>query len=768
MVQNAAAVEPEPLDTGPAPAAGFLSVLWMRKSLIGLGVVLGAVLGGLFYAQRRPLYQSSAQVLIIKKRPEALSGGAGLTRFEDYVSTHLALIKSPLLVGQAVTRGNLQALPTFAGSADPTAQIIGALIVGRDNTSGGTGGSDVVNLSYRGPVAEDCPVVVKALLASYQEFLEKTYKTANEDARDVLLHKVEELQKKLTKMEQDYLQFREKTPHHLLKGPDGGSAQQTRLAAIETERSALALQRAKVQSRLSALESALQEKRSPEALSAMIAAWSSQGRTEDARKAPAGLSSGDELLLPLLLEEKTLLADYGPDHPRVRAVRDKIQLTRTVLARPAEGPPPDSVAAYADYLGHQLRDLERSEEALTGLLTREVEQTRKQADYEISDAQYRNDLARTRQFHDTLLKQLDGLSLVKDFGGFDARVLAEAQVGSQVEPKAANVFPVAILIGLVVGVGLAYLAELSDKSFRSPEDIRRRLGLPVVGHIPLMAPAGGPADDLDPMLASHHQPQSVEAEAYRGVRTALYFSVGGKDHKVIQITSPGVGDGKTTLASNLAVSMAQSGKRTLLIDADFRRPRQHKVFGLAADVGLASVITGDAELAAAVQPTAIPNLSLLPCGPRPFNPAEVLTQPRLKELLDATRGQYDFILIDTPPLLAVSDPSIVAPRVDGVLLTVRISKTARPQAVRAREILDGLGAKTLGVVVNRAGSRPGTYGYAPGYSYSYHDSYSYHYTPAPEEAESPGGARGIGAAAGHHQVAAPRHRGLLKRLLGRG
>src|SRR5262249_8976423 len=157
--------------------------------------------------------------------------------------------------------------------------------------------------------------------------LKEAYKSANEEARDTLLQQVEELQQQLTKREKDHLQFRERTPHHLVKGPDGGSAQQTRLAAIEVERSALALQRAKLQSGLGALEAGLKEKRGGEELTAMIAAWTRQAQGDDAKKGPAA-PSAEEQLLPLLLEEKALLVDYGPDHPRVRAVRDKITMTR--------------------------------------------------------------------------------------------------------------------------------------------------------------------------------------------------------------------------------------------------------------------------------------------------------------------------------------------------------------------------------------------------------------------------------------------------------
>jgi capsular exopolysaccharide synthesis family protein len=192
---------------------------------------------------------------------------------------------------------------------------------------------------------------------------------------------------------------------------------------------------------------------------------------------------------------------------------------------------------------------------------------------------------------------------------------------------------------------------------------------------------------------------------------------------VIQVTSPEMGDGKTTLAANLAVSIAQSGKSIILIDADFRRPRIHKLFGLSPERGLASVINEpQTEINDVICPSGIPGLSILPCGPIPDNPAELLTQNRFKELLDYIRERYDFVVIDTPPLLKVTDPCVVVRRVDGVLLTIRISKNARPQAQRAKEILATLGANVFGVVVNGV-DRSGAYGY--GYNYGYHTGYGY-------------------------------------------
>src|SRR5262249_37980389 len=230
--------------------------------------------------------------------------------------------------------------------------------------------------------------------------------------------------------------------------------------------------------------------------------------------------------------------------------------------------------------------------------------------------------------------------------------------------------------------------------------------MPIIGHIPLVAQqevvpvlvAEGPPVELDGALIEYHKPRSPEAEAYRAVRTALYFNTHGERHKVVQVTSPNMGDGKSTVIANVAVAIAQSGRKVILIDADLRRPRAHRIFGLTARKGLAQVIAGTAELVEAVQPTVVPNLSVLPCGARPADPSELLTLPRFADLLEELRETYDYVLVDTPPLLAVSDPCAVAPRVDGVVLTIRVSKNGRPAAERACDMLAGLKGLGYGAV----------------------------------------------------------------------
>jgi capsular exopolysaccharide synthesis family protein len=335
---------------------------------------------------------------------------------------------------------------------------------------------------------------------------------------------------------------------------------------------------------------------------------------------------------------------------------------------------------------------------------------------------------------DTLLRERererDRIEATKSVGGYKVERVTQPTDGIQVAPVLVQSLLLGAVVGLLMGVGLGLWAELADRGFRSPVDIRHQLGLPVLGHVPPIRtnepPEVKPIAALDPILASHIRPHSAEAEAVRGIRTQLLFSTSGREHQVLQITSPNPGDGKSTLAANLAISLAKSDKRVVLVDCDFRKPRVHRMFALPnAELGLASVVADQADLGAAVQACEIENLSLLPCGPRPANPAELLTTPKFQEILDDLRANYDFVIIDTPPVLAVSDPAAVAPRADGVILVFRMTKDARPAAERAKDDLTAVGGQILGVVVNASTDREMGYGYGHGYRYEYQYSDSY-------------------------------------------
>jgi capsular exopolysaccharide synthesis family protein len=725
MAQHHAAHEPQWSETPPPPSTlNPLRLAWRHKFLVTLGLVLGVGAGAVLYARATPLYQSRTLVLVVKKTPDALPLGGTDQRValvEDYLSTHQTLIRSPMVVGHAVKQAKLGELPSFAGQGDPTGAIIDALKVTREMNAGSP--TTILNISYQSESPEDAAVVVRAVAESYQHMLSSKYKNVTEEAVKLIKEANSILEDKLTKKQKEYDDFVLKHPG-LWKGKDGISANQERRLALETKRSALLVKETDLKGRLEAIDRAVKAGTySRQELLAMVA---QQAEKKPGLELTTAASALEERLIILELEEKTLLESFGNDYPMLRTVRNqiaalKIQIEKQHNASSKDAEKADPLKAYIQGLQLDLENTRLSIEGLGAVIDKEHETASKMWVEEKTEESLRSEIARHQVLFSAVAKRLDEVNIMKNFGGgYEAEVIAPPGHGAQVYPSAFNIFALTGFFGLVLGLGLAYAAELSDHSFRSADEIRR-LGLPLVGHVPRFQTRGRPVavkgGAVDQSLCTVARPRSREAEAYRGVRTAVYFASRAAGHKVIQVTSPDMGDGKTTLASNLAISIAQSEKKVILIDADFRRPRLHKLFDVPGDVGLASLINGEAELDEVIQPSAVPGLYVLPCGPIPPNPAELLTLPRFQEVLAVLRDRFDFAVIDTPPLLAVTDPCVVVPYVDGVLLTLRLSKNAKPHARRAREILATLNANVLGVVVNGVTPDGKGYGYRYGGDY---------------------------------------------------
>jgi capsular exopolysaccharide synthesis family protein len=717
-------------------------VAWRRRSLLILGIGVGLLFGGLYYFAMPPTYQSTAQVLVVKKRPDELTGkDTRNLAIEDYVATQQTIVSSPLVIERAVDKRALGSLPTFAdweqdykNDGDTLPEAIRKRITVTRNRGGVAGYNNaVLDLSFRGKTPEDCQTVMEAVLASYRDFLDETYRDMSEDTLQLILQARDDLSKDLQRKEQAYQEFRLSSPVLPAKGGENREVRHEALGSIQMRRASLALIRTEIEAQLAAIQDARKRNRPPEVILAMIMEFSGKGE-EDPRKERISAAPQPNVLLPLLIEEQRLLANYGPNHSEVQAIRKRIEAAREVAIRPAAGlnsaaartdnpsTAENAITAHIEHLKQKLDYVQTAERLLTAAYEKEHAEVRTLTGYEIKEEHLRTDIARTQSLYDAIVKRLQDVSLVKQAGGYNARIITPPLLGRKVAPKAIIVFPIAILLGAFLGIGLVYLAEISDHSFRSPEEVGKRLSLSVVGCLPHMKrdkQTAVPAGDapLDASLDAYHRPRSSLAEVYRGVRTALYFGTRGKRNQVIQVTSALQGEGKSTLAANLAITIAQSGKRTLLIDADLRRPILHTLFGLASDRGLVSLIAGECTSAEAILPSGVANLSVLVCGTPPPNPSELLTSARFRELLDSLRKEYDFVVIDTPPLLLVTDPSVVAPSVDGVILVVRMQPNSRRPAERSREVLKAVGASVVGVVVNDIGEHARL---AYGYEYSYH------------------------------------------------
>ncbi|MFL5338838.1 MAG: polysaccharide biosynthesis tyrosine autokinase [Gemmataceae bacterium] len=725
-----------------------VTIAWQRKGWLLLGLVVGVVLGVLYYSQKTPTYQSTAQVLVVKKRGESLPATPGSAMLqpvyiEDYLTTHSILIRSQELLRRAAKLLEATAPEAIPAGADPVAVLTAGLTVARETRDGSTGPSNVLNLSFRGGRSQDCPKILGAIIDAYQEFLNETYVDLNKQFIAKMTHAQQLLERDIARKNQAYEQIAKADLVALQDNKNKLRSVQERVNRLDSKRADLVLRQTEIKARKELIEKSLKQG-VPRVVLLRLADKNADGKSASAAEA----RSPDDLLTALHLQEEELQQDFGRDHPQMIALRKRIKLleergTRLPADTSFKG---DALDFFLQSLDREAEENEMLLKTLTGLYEEETRQSTELARFHHEEEKARQEVENLRQQYEIILSSLRQINLVGDPGGYTARVIGEAGPGAKVAPSLIQTLLFAIVLGLVGGLGLGYVAEWNDQSFHNPEEIRRRLGLPVIGHMPVINAELAPAiPGLDGRLASLHAPRSLAAESIRGLRTALYFSTQGRGHQVLQITSPHMGDGKSTLAANLAVCMAQSGKSVVLIDADFRRPRIHRFFNMTDPaLGLATVITGEADLDAAIRPSAVPHLSLLPCGPRPANPAELLTSPRFQEVLNEIRDKYDFVLIDTPPLLVVSDPAVVSPRVDGVILTIRVTKNCRPSALRARELLVTLGANILGVVVNgfdNAKSMGYGYDYSYGYKYGYkYDGYEpYAEDPPEDQAAAPQG-----------------------------
>jgi len=279
-----------------------------------------------------------------------------------------------------------------------------------------------------------------------------------------------------------------------------------------------------------------------------------------------------------------------------------------------------------------------------------------------------------------------------------------------VSPSRSLTVALAFAAGLLLALGIIFSLEYLDQSIKGDEQLTERLGLISIGHIAFVAPGRGRRAELVAL-----DTESPSSEAYKSLRTSLMFSTIDQDLKTIVVTSSEQGEGKSRTAANLAVVLAEAGHKTVLIDADFRRPSQHRIFGRIRNIGLSNLILQDvAENEAIVAVEKVPNLWLVTSGPTPPNPSELLGSGRIKELLARLTSAFTYVIFDTPPINAVTDGAVLAATANATVLVVEQGRTTYPALGHAKQLLDRVGAHTIGVVMNKVRASSGSYSYGYG------------------------------------------------------
>ena len=433
-------------------------------------------------------------------------------------------------------------------------------------------------------------------------------------------------------------------------------------------------------------------------------------------------------------ELKGLLAEaltqYGPNFPKVQRLQAQLKDIDDIIIR-------EKVNIVnrieAEYHAARQREL-----LLTQELDKQKVESNSMAEKFVQYNIIKREAEANKQLYEGLLQKLKEAGISAGLRSSNIRLVDPAMIPSAPSrPQKARNIALAALVGLVGGIGLALLREYMDNTVKNPDDIERLTRLPSLAVVPAFLTENGrgrvpkllkgfqPATPVEGRveLISHNLPQSQVSEAFRALRTSLLLSQAEHPPQVILLTSALPREGKTTAAVNLAVTLAQLGDRTLLIDADLRKPGVGRALSMTDSkyAGLSSYLAGVSSLDLITVPhPAITNLAAIPTGPVPPNPADLLSSRRLSEAISQLRQQYKFIVIDSPPIMAATDAVILSVLVDGVLLVVRSGETPKEAFTRARDLLNSVKARLLGVVLNAVDST------SPEYYYSYR-YYPYHY-----------------------------------------
>jgi len=441
-------------------------------------------------------------------------------------------------------------------------------------------------------------------------------------------------------------------------------------------------------------------------------------------------------LTELRQAREQLMVEFTPEWPEVKKVTNQIQQL--------EGELRASNQRVMTTLENQYKTATQRERSLRDAFLQQRQETLQQNHAAIDAKMLQADVDSNRQLLDSLLQSQKGVE-VSDADSLrqNIRIVEMSPLpGAPVLPKRAQNILLCALLALMGGIGLVLFLDYVNNKIESVEDIDRYLRLPALGVIPALeqgskarrllgkaangAGNDGDSKELAPATAangsvilSQVEANSSIAESYRQLRTSLMLSSAGHAPRTLLITSSQPAEGKTTTSVNTAISLAQTGAAVLIIDADLRRPRVHRVFGLKNNAGLSNYLASEGDLSSLIQ-IAMPNLYVLPVGPLPPNPAELLGSAKMKQAVETLSANFDYVVIDSPPVSSFADSLILSALVEGVIIVVKAGTTPREMAQRTKAHLQSVGAKILGVVVNQIKLQPHDYYYSSTYYSRYY------------------------------------------------
>ena len=706
----------------------YWRILQKRKWTVVVSVVVVFIMAGLISVRMIPIYDASTRIMISQRPANPLNFKdnqftQGSVDLQADIDTQVKILQSDTLAESVIHRLDLDTRPEFAGKA--TIQSSGGIAVSESPAQERARqeqlihklqgnlrvqqipSTALVELKYSNPDASLAAEIANAITATFIEQNVRSRYDSTIQAADWLSKQLADLQIKVETSQAKLIQYQKE--HGIVGADDKQNLTTEKLDELNRELTQAQGDRIQKESLYQVAVNS-----DPESLGAVLQ---------------------DPILTTLRQQENQLEAqfallstEFGPGYPKVLEVKNQLdQINRNYK---------EQVQSCVNRIQNDFQTSLKREQMLQAALVQQMSLADQLNENAIEYKVLKQEADSNRQLYDGLLQQLKQASLAAGLESSNISVVDKARV--PLHPARPNIprnLEFALLIGLVGGVAIAFGLEALDTTVRTPDQAESVSGLPILGVIPLQFAFDGPVTSIAKAhllkkvagssttarpLITYLEPQSEIAEAYRALRTSILLSSVSHPPRSILITSSVPQDGKTMTCVNIAIVLAQQGKRILLVDADMRRPSVHKAFGLKGQVGLSNVLTGGAKINESIQPTIQPNLFVIPAGLVPPHPSELLSSSLMRDLLKKWLDEYDHVIVDSPPVISVTDAVLLSVQTDAVLLVVRSGQTTAAHVRRTRNVLQSVKAGLLGVVVNAADLT------SPDYYYYYGSKYRYY------------------------------------------
>lgn len=738
------------VEQNSAQAVNIVDALLRQKRIIVLTTALVCCLAYLYFQNTKTKYVSTARVMV-NQRDSGLVGNRSSNNSgedlvsEDILANHIELLSSRKNVGRALDRAGLMELESIVRELDldDDEDAVDYVISNLKFSRGGKGaskGARTMLLEFEHTDSMDAKLILECVIDEYMLLIDQQFEDSISLANTLIIDAQGKIQTELQAAQHEYIASRKQAPV-LFTGDGSSNVFVEQFKTLSNQLINLQIKESTTQGRLEKANSVVAAYGDPdkfmpiEALGVIdtdslqrLGVFSSL-RADSTRSADFQMNQPERLeeartqynqLLRLMLDKQRLESEFGSGHPEVQKLQQEIDFVKQFLednkvATDGEMDEPQLTSrqllgAYVGFLNSELASIDEQKKELASRISFAESQARGLVQYQLQDELLKSRIDRNQLLFDGFVEQLRSLNMASNVEGYVHELLERPRRGIKVWPKLSIVLAAGLMLGACMGVFLALINDQNDARFKTAQEIDSMLSIPVLGYVDKL-PIGRRQEFLSAT--------SKESEAFRMLRTMLLADVRSGQLSSLTATSASPADGKSTMLMNIAASFAALKLPVVIVEADMRRPTLRKRLRLENKVGLSDVLNNNVTIEQSLSETSVPNLHVIHAGSSVADPAELLQSESFDALLKELKTQFVLTIVDVGPILAVSDPLVVAQKVDGTLLIVRPSVDSRQQVMGALDRLRAGDANVLGMLVNTYGCSKDFHSSRHGYDVSY-------------------------------------------------